>query len=740
MQQAFEPEKASARTLEATVERIVFENRDSGWAVLRVRPAGGSLVTAVGRLPGTSPGERLRLTGEWTQDRKYGRQFRVDSFLPLAPKTLAGLRRYLASGIFPGIGKEMARRMVERFGDRTLEVLDRDPDRLAEVPGIGPVRRAKIAKTWGEKRGQRDALIFLQGQGLSATLATKVIKRYGSEAVGVVKKRPFQLAEDIAGVGFAAADQIARGLGIEPDAPQRAAAGVLFTLRNTARGGHVFCWRDDLAREAAEVLAIEIPKIDRAIAALADRRALVLEESPQGVRVFLPELLAAETSIAARARGLLAAKSPRSRRIDVERALAWFESRSKLRLGPIQRQAVARALEDRVLVITGGPGTGKTTLVRGVVSILRRKKQTVLLAAPTGRAANRLQEATGAEVRTVHRLLEFDPHLGVFRRDAERPLEADLVLVDEASMLDVSLAASLFEAIPDDARLVLVGDVDQLPSVGPGRVLADVIASRAVPVVRLTEIFRQSQASRIVINAHRILQGHRPEADTGVTGKDSDFHFIRRRTPEEVLDTLLHLVGQRIQGGFGLDPRREIQVLSPMRRGLLGTENLNRELQALLNPSGAKASKHGPFRIGDRVMQVRNNYDLDVFNGDVGRIHSRDRDQGRWRVDFDRRRVEYENADLEQLTLAYAATVHKAQGSEYPCVVLPLHTQHFMMLQRNLLYTAVTRASRLMILVGDPRALDIALRNRQQAERLTALAERLRSARRPHRRSEKTPG
>ena len=725
MQQAFEPDKASTRTLEATVERVVFENRESGWAVLRVRPAGGGLVTVVGRLPGVTPGERLRLTGKWIHDRKYGRQFRVDSFLPLVPKTLAGIRRYLASGVFPGIGKEMARRMVERFGDRTLEVLDDDPERLAEVPGIGPVRRAKIAKTWNEKRGRRDALIFLQGQGLSAALATKVIKRYGSEAVGVVKKRPFQLAEDVAGVGFAAADQIARGLGIEPDAPQRAEAGVLFTLRNTAREGHVFCWRDDLARKAAEVLAIEIPQVDRAIATLAERRSLVLEDSPRGARVFLPELFAAEASIAARARGLLAAKATPSQRIDVERALDWFESRSQLRLGPIQRQAVARALRDRVLVITGGPGTGKTTLVRGVVSILRRQKQTVLLAAPTGRAANRLQEATGAEVRTVHRLLEFDPHLGAFRRDAERPLEADLVLVDEASMLDVTLAASLFDAIPDDARLVLVGDVDQLPSVGPGSVLADVIVSEAVPVVRLTEIFRQSRASRIVVNAHRILQGHRPEVAAGVAGKDSDFHFIPRRTPEEVLDTLLHLVGERIEGGFGLDPRREIQVLSPMRRGLLGTENLNRELQALLNPSGAIAGRSGPFRIGDRVMQVRNNYDLDVFNGDVGRIHSFDRDKGRWQVDFDRRRVEYEGADLEQLTLAYAATVHKAQGSEYPCVVLPLHTQHYMMLQRNLLYTAVTRASRLMILVGDPKALDIALRNRRQAERLTALAERL---------------
>ncbi|MDH3744469.1 MAG: ATP-dependent RecD-like DNA helicase [Acidobacteriota bacterium] len=710
-------------TLEALVERVTYENPESGWSVLRVTPSKGGSAVVVGRLAGISPGESLRLTGSWVTDRKYGRQFRADSFLSIEPKTLAGIERYLGSGLLPGIGKVMAKRLVGRFADETLRILDSEPQRLAEIPGIGTKRRAKIIKAWKAQRAVRDVLIFLQTHGISIRFASKILKKYDTHAVAVVKKDPFRLAEDIPGIGFAAADRIAESLGLANDSLERASAGVLFAIRQAATQGHLFQYQQTLIDAAVEILTLEPSRIEGAIDALAERQGLAREKGdPRGTRLYLPELHAAELGIASDTDRIRSSRD-KGLEIDVERALAWFESREAVQLAPIQRRAIELALTENLLVITGGPGTGKTTLINGVVAILRRKRQQILLAAPTGRAAKRLQEATGAEVKTVHRLLEYDPHLGGFRRHRDRPLEADLVIVDEASMLDAQLAQSLLEAVPDGTRLVLVGDIDQLPSVGPGQVLGDLISSGAISVVRLEEVFRQAQASQIVLNAHRIQRGAKPLTSED---PDSDFFFIQRNEPQEILDTLLHLVAQRIPKGFSLDPANDIQVLTPMRRGLLGTENLNRELQELLNADGRPTSEGGRLRISDRVMQIRNNYDLEVFNGDIGRVRSSHREDRRVIVSFDGRLVEYRASDIDELVLAYATTVHKSQGSEYPCVILPLHTQHFVMLQRNLLYTAVTRARDLMVLLGDSRALDIAVRNQDQKERLSGLAERLR--------------
>ncbi len=720
------PTGASHRSpvrLRATVRKLVFRNPENGWSVVRMEAEeGGGALVAVGPLAGVEPGEQLLLTGRWEENRTYGRQLRVESFVPSAPASAEGIRRYLASGLFPGIGKVMAARVVERFGEAALEILEKSPERLREVPGIGPRKLARIRQAWAAHRALRDTMVFLQGHGLSPTYAQKVVRRYGAQATTVVAKEPYRLAEEIAGIGFAGADRIAASVGLAENSPERAAAGLLYGLRRAADQGHVYLPAARLLASTSEILGIPAAALEPALAGLAARGAVRREgDGAGGERIFLGSLWEAEKAVATTL-ARLAAAGASGPQIDRPRAIRWFERRRGLELAPEQRCAVERALVDRVLVITGGPGTGKTTLVEAVVAILTRKRQRLALAAPTGRAANRLAEATGAEVKTIHRLLEFDPHSMSFRRSANHLLEADVVIIDEASMLDIGLAASLVAALPDDARLILVGDVDQLPSVGPGKVLADAIAAGVLPVVRLEQIFRQHERSRIVVNAHRIHRGERPLVDR----PESDFFFIRRQQPEAILETLLELATRRVPASFGLDPFRDVQTLTPMRRGLLGTENLNRRLQELLNPDPAAAG--GRPRLGDRVMQIRNNYELDVFNGDVGRIVAVPPEDGGLVVQFDQRRVDYGAAHAEDLTLAYAATVHKSQGSEYPCVLVPLHTQHYVMLQRNLLYTAVTRASRLLILIGDPRALDIALGNTDERRRFTALAERLRAS------------
>lgn len=713
-------------TIEGVVERIAYSNEENAWSVVRLVVRGRGKVTAVGNLLGIQPGETLRLTGRWVRNRKWGDQLEVSSFLTVQPSTFVGIERYLSSGLVKGIGKTMAQRLVQHFGLDTLDVIDRHPERLTEVEGVGKVRSAQIRAAWQEQRDIRGVMVFLQSHGVSTAHAVKIYKRYGSETIALLRENPYRLAAEVHGIGFKSADKIARDLGLEPGSPHRAEAGVLHVLREATDEGHVYVPRKHLALAAAELLELGEGHVEPAIARLVERGELVAVPlgGEAGEAIAGAALEAAERGVAERLHRLTA-QGMLPLRLDVDRALAWFEQSEGFALGLEQRRALEQAITRKVLVITGGPGTGKTTLVRGILAILSKKGLKIALAAPTGRAAKRLSEATGAEAKTVHRLLEYQPQDRGFARGSQNPLSIDLLVVDEASMLDVVLTHHLLRAVPERARVIFVGDVDQLPSVGPGRVLADLIDSHVIDVVRLAEIFRQANESLIIVNAHRVRVGAmpilRPEDDHG------DFFFFERSDPAAILATVKQLVAERIPRGFTFDPRRDIQVLSPMQRGLLGAANLNAELQALLNPDGDAITRGGRLlRVGDRVMQLRNNYDLDVYNGDLGRLVRLDLAEQRAVVDYDGREVSYETADLDELVLAYACSIHKAQGSEYPCVVIPLHTQHYTLLQRNLLYTALTRGQRLVVIVGSRQALEIAVETETSTQRTTLLARRLR--------------
>ncbi len=710
------------KSLVGVVDRVIYANEDNGFAVLRLQVRGQEPVTAVGALLGSQPGETLRLSGEWIRDRKFGKQFRADKAEPVRPQSLKGIERFLGSGLIEGIGETTAKRLVEHFGLATLEVIDKQPERLREVDGIGKVRLGRIAAAWRRQYHLRDLMVFLKTYEVPNGIALKIAKRYGDRALEVVRGAPHQLAREVHGIGFLTADRIARDLGVLPDAYERLAAGLLHVLERSAEQGHTYAPLAELRANAAELLEVAAPLLDPVLAALAERGEVVRVGPVANLfaePLFqLPALARAEQGLAERLRRLTAQHLlPLDLRTG--KAIEWFEERENIELADGQRAALAHALTAKVMVLTGGPGTGKTTLLRGVVEILTRKKLEVQLAAPTGRAAKRLAEATGQEAKTIHRLLEWKPDEHRFLRGPDLPLAADLLVVDEASMLDTQLAFQLLAALKDEARLLFVGDVDQLPSVGPGRVLADLIDSGLVEVERLTEIFRQAARSKIVVNAHRVRDGLLPELgqnekggqrppprEQGADLEGHDFFFIEREDPEEILATLKMLVVERIPQRFGFSALEAIQVLTPMRRGLLGSANLNAELQAALNPDGQGMVGGGHLlRVGDRVMQRRNNYDLGVFNGDVGRVLAFDLQEQRVSIDYDGRTVLYPFADLDELSLAYASSIHKSQGSEYPCVVIPLHTQHFRLLQRNLLYTAITRGRKLVVIVGSRRAL-----------------------------------
>ena len=741
---------AAEISIEGVIDTVTFANEETGWSVVRLEVEGRrGTVTAVGHLPGVRTGECLRLTGRWEQDRRFGEQFKVATYLPVAPATLVGLERYLASGLIKGIGKVMAARLVAKFGLETMDIIDRAPKRLEEVEGVGPARRALIAAAWAEQRAVREVMLFLQSHGVSSGHAHRIWRQYGDDAIAVVRANPYQLAEEVFGIGFRSADTIARSLGLPADAPRRLEAGLVHALTEAADGGgNVYLPRGELVARAAELLQVPPEPLEHAIDEL-DRRGLVRAEPLPGNEdggapaqpVYLARLFAAETAAAGLLAAVLAAGEAGAR-VDVEGELERFESEWGMALAAPQREAVRRALAGHALVITGGPGTGKTTIINAIVRILERAGERILLCAPTGRAAKRMEEATGRPARTIHRLLEFNPRKGEFERHAGRRLEADLIVVDEMSMVDLPLFAQLLKAVPPGCRLILVGDVDQLPSVGPGNVLRDLIRSGALQTASLTEIFRQASESRIVVNAHRVNSGRLPQGGepgetaagapsaAGATGEllagPGDFHFILREEPEEILEAVKHLVAREIPRRLGLDPFEASQVLTPMHKGLLGTLSLNAELQALLNPRGEQVGRAGRiFRAGDKVMQIRNNYELEVFNGDLGRIAEADPEAQEVTVLYDGRPVVYSYADLDELVLGYACSIHKSQGSEYPAVVIPLHTQHYVLLQRNLLYTGITRGRRLVAVVGSRKAAAIAVRNNRVRERHSRLAERL---------------
>ncbi len=715
--------------LSGELERITFTAEDTGFTVakLRVREDGkDSLVTVVAHMVDPQPGQLLHLKGSWQVNPRYGNQFRATSCKTTLPASLGGLRAYLQSGLVKGIGAQFADRIIEHFGLETMAVLDQEPERLLEVEGIGPKRLQQFKEVWREQQDVRELMVFLQEHEVSGAYAVRIHKFYGPAALGVLKENPYRMAMDIPRVGFLTADAIARKLGIAQDSPVRVQAAAHYVLRQSTDQGHVFLPLKELVRRCCEMLEVEAELVEAAVERLKEERRVVEETLPgeHGRAVYLTGYHVAEEGVAAKLLELMTA--PKTvRPIEAEKAIAWVQGSLGITLAQKQAEAVRAAAQSKVLVLTGGPGTGKTTIIIAILRIFQAIKAKALLAAPTGRAAKRMAEATRYEAMTVHRLLEYSPQAGAFKRNEETPLDCSLLIVDEASMLDLMLSYHLLKAVPKGTTLVLVGDVNQLPSVGPGNVLKDIIASERCQVVELDEIFRQARESAIVMNAHAINKGCLPQL-TGSIDEPSDFYFVRREDPEAAAQLIVELVQERIPRRFGFDPLQDIQVLTPMHKGAAGAQNLNHLLQAALNPRPERLQRAGrTFRLGDKVMQVRNNYDKDIYNGDIGRIVALNAEEGRLEVLFDDRVVPVEGAELEELILAYATSIHKSQGSEYPAVVVPVLTQHYILLQRNLLYTAVTRGKKLVVLVGSQRAVAIAVNNNLTHKRFTYLEHRL---------------
>ena len=720
--------------LEGQVERITYTSEETGYTVARVRVQEyPEPVTVVGNLIAPAPGEMMKMQGEWHDHPRFGRQFKVSSHRIVLPATVQGIRKYLGSGLVKGIGPVMASRIVKKFGEKTLEVIEHRINDLTRIEGIGHKRIDMIRKAWDEQKEIRDVMIFLQGHGVSTAFAVKIFKKYGWDSISLLKKNPYRLATDIHGVGFLKADLIAEKLGFEKNAPVRAEAGILYVLQRLADEGHVLYPYDALIEKCLEILEVDREVILRAIGALGLEGRIVIGdlnsdlEEFEGNRkaVYLSRFHTSERGIEEHLKRLI--QSPKGLRpIQVDKALAWAQERINLKLASKQVHAIKRALTDKVMVITGGPGTGKTTIIHALIQIYRGMRSRVLQAAPTGRASKRMEEATGYPARTIHRMLEYSFRKGGFQRNQDNPLEVDVLIVDEGSMIDTILMYHLLKAVPSGVVVVLVGDVNQLPSVGAGSVLKDIIRSGAVPVVELTDIFRQAEKSLIVVNAHKINQGVVPGAGSS---KDTleDFYFIEQEDPDSTLKVIMELVCDRVPKRFHLDPVEDIQVLSPMHKGVVGTENLNHQLQGALNPSKKELAHGGKgLRLHDKVMQVRNNYEKEVFNGDMGRITAIDSERGEVTVTYEGRPVPYDYPELDEIALAYAITVHKSQGSEYTAVIMPILPQHYILLQRNLIYTAVTRGKRLVIMVGSKKALAMGVHNNRIMRRYTNLAEMIR--------------
>lgn len=711
--------------LAGVIERITFYNEENGYTVARFVPEGKSYnVTVVGNLMGASVGESLALEGVWTNHPTHGRQFEIRKFTIKLPATIEGIRKYLGSGLIKGIGPVTAKRIVDHFGLDTLDVIEGDITRLHQVDGVGTKRIDIIQRGWAEQKQIKEVMMFLSSHGVSTALAVKIYKQYGDGALHVLQNEPYRLARDIYGIGFLTADKIARALGMKEDDPARIEAGVEYVLSKFIDDGHVFAKRDALVDEAREALGVQSGQVEEAIKRLETGDSIIVEDEA----VYLTPFYRAETGVAARLRQIQLSqlsRLPEFRSVQWDKAFEWLTTRVPNQLTPKQQDAVRAALTHKVSILTGGPGTGKTTTIRAIIQLLKAKHKTFKLAAPTGRAAKRLSEATGEAAQTLHRLLEFKPFEGnKFLRDRDNPLDADLIIVDEVSMIDLLLMNALLKALDITSHLLCVGDPDQLPSVGAGNVLKDMIASGVIPVVSLDVIFRQDETSLIVTNAHRINQGEIP-----IFTNARDFFFVGEEDPAKAAAQVLDLVSRRIHNRFPALPVQDIQVLSPMHRGQVGVGELNLQLQGALNPAaqGKREMRHGSriFRMGDKVLQTRNNYDKQVFNGDLGRIAEIDFEDQRLTIDFDGANVDYEFSELDELVHAFAMSVHKAQGSEYRAVVMPILTQHYMLLQRNLLYTAVTRAKELVVLVGSKKAIAIAVRNNKIAQRNSRLALRL---------------
>lgn len=712
-------------TIVGEVQRVVFENEQTGFRVLRLVEVSGfgrvTRLTAVGTVPAVGAGTRVRASGRVESDPRFGERLVLSSLVVLAPDTIEALERYLQSGVVAGIGPAFAKRIVKYFGMETLRVLDQEPHRLSEVPGLGAARIEKVRESWQAHQAMSNVMLALQATGATPALAARIVQQFGERALAVVQSSPYRLAVEVAGIGFQTADGIAAAQGIEKDHPERVQAGLLHVLEGHASSGHCFSARSELVRDASLMLKVEEAHCSVGLDALWAKERVVIEEDA----VFLRSLHQAESVVARRLGQLL--RAPTKVIAGLEDRLARFEKSKGIVLADAQRRAVRAAAGGKFVVVTGGPGVGKTTIVQAILAVIRVEGLRIMLAAPTGRAAKRLTESTGQQALTIHRLLSVNPGTGRFERNAESPLEVDLLVVDEASMIDIRLAESLLVAVPDAARIVLVGDVDQLPSVGPGAFLSDLISSAVVPVERLDVIFRQGEESGIIVNSHRILRGETPLSSKS---PDGDFFVVSARDPARAQELVLQLVTERIPSRFGLDPRRQVQVLSPMHRGDAGTRALCDRLQAALNPNGAELQSGDlKLRVGDKVLQVKNDYDKGVFNGDVGEVLGVDVEAGTASVAFEdeqgSKEVRYERGELAELRLAYATSIHKSQGSEYPAVVIVFLTAHFMMLSRNLLYTAVTRAKRLCVLVMDPRALSLALAEVRKEARKTMLAQRL---------------
>lgn len=705
--------------LRCVVERITYQNSLNGFTVLKCAAKGfADLVTVVGTMPDTNVGSVLLLQGFWKVDSKYGRQFSVETFEEVLPATVLGIEKYLGSGLVKGIGPNFAKRIVNTFGVDTLNVIEEDPEKLLTVPGIGKIRVERIKKSWADQKEIKNIMIFLQGHGVSTSHATKIYKTYGNDSVKTVQENPYRLADDIWGIGFKTADTIASKMGFGHEKYERLRSGLMYTLNHLADEGHCYATREMLMNTGSELLEVNSSLLEEALDRMIREETVKTEalEDEQGIAIYLPPFYFSEVGAARRLQKIAGT----SRKIQVKTGPAENDFPYDI----AQILAIETAAQSKVLILTGGPGTGKTTTTLGIIKAYKTARANILLAAPTGRAAKRLSETTGMEAKTIHRLLEYKPPEG-YQRNEENPLDGDVLIVDECSMIDIMLMYNLLKAVPDTMTLIMVGDIDQLPSVGAGNVLRDVIESGAFPVIRLTKIFRQAQSSRIITNAHRINKGLMPDLSNG---KDTDFFFIEKENPEEAADEIVNLVKTRLPQHYRI-PSSAIQVLAPMQRGVVGATNLNQMLQDALNPAGDGLKRGGfLFKTHDKVMQIKNDYDKEVFNGDIGEVSDINLEDRELTVSFDNRSVVYDSSELDELVLAYAATIHKSQGSEYPVVVMPILMTHYVMLQRNLVYTGVTRAKKLLVIVGTKKALSMAVRNTSIDKRNTLLAKRIKES------------